>query len=315
MTKIDFKGRIAIVTGAGNGLGRQYALELAARGASVLVNDLGVDQHGTAVGQKSADAVTAEIRAAGGHAVANYDSVATREGGEAIVKAALDHFGRVDILINNAGILRNRRFADMSDTEIDGVLDTHLRAAFYVTQPAFRVMCERGYGRILFTTSGIAIYGEPTQANYAAAKSGVIGLMNTVAKEGRRHGVLSNAILPVAITRLATAMGDEHDQDVGLTDFSAVLPTCTPKFISPLALYLVSETCTRNREMYSALSGRYARVFIGLGDGWMGPRKAPVSLEDVAAHFDEIASIERFAVPDSLGEEVDRVSVRIRASG
>jgi len=202
MRGIRFDGQAAIVTGAGGGLGRTYALELARRGAMVLVNDLGGARDGSGSSTRPADAVVEEITAAGGTAVANYDSVATVEGGQAIVQAALDAFGRVDILINNAGILRDKSFAKMTPDMWQAVLDVHLHGAFHVTQPAFQVMKERGYGRIVFTTSAAGLFGNFGQANYSAPKMGLVGLMNTLKIEGAKYDIKVNTVAPLAATRL-----------------------------------------------------------------------------------------------------------------
>ncbi|WP_237449883.1 SDR family NAD(P)-dependent oxidoreductase [Novosphingobium silvae] len=206
MDKIRFDDRVAIVTGAGGGLGRTYALELARRGARVVVNDLGGSGAGVGASKTAADSVVEEIRAAGGQAIASHESVASRESGAAIVQAALDEWGKVDILISNAGFLRNNRFEDLSDDQIDPVLDVHLKGAFYVGQPAYRAMRANGYGRILFTGSASAMFGHAWQANYAAGKGGLMGLSHVVAIEGSACGIQSNVLLPTALSRLGDEM-------------------------------------------------------------------------------------------------------------
>ena len=203
---VRFDGRVALVTGAGGGLGRDYSIELARRGARVVVNDLGGTATGTGESRSAAQGVVDEITQAGGIAVASYESVASRAGGAAIVQTALDHFGRLDIVINNAGFLRNNRFEDMTDTEIDSVLDVHLKGAFYVSQPAYSAMKANSYGRFIFTASASALYGHAWQANYAAAKGGLMGLSHIVSLEGARHGILSNLLLPTAHTRMNEVM-------------------------------------------------------------------------------------------------------------
>lgn len=306
MTTIDFSGRVAIVTGAGGGLGRTYALELAARGAAVVVNDLGgrFDGQGNSAGM--ADQVVEEIRAAGGSAVANYDSVGTRAGGERIVRTAIDHFGRVDIVINNAGHLRNARFEDIDDEILDSLIDVHLKGAIYVTQPAYKVMKEQGYGRIVFASSAAGAFGNPQQAAYAAAKAGLLGVMNVLSLEGKEHGIHCNALLPVASSRMEAAMAPE--QLAAFTTqyaaFGEQLGTSyLPEFVTPLVVYLASEACTSTRAIYSAALGRYARAFIGVTEGWAGPRDTPVTAEVLAGHFQQVADASQFSVPESLADE------------
>jgi NAD(P)-dependent dehydrogenase (short-subunit alcohol dehydrogenase family) len=202
MSEIRFDGRVAIVTGAGGGLGRAHALLLASRGAKVVVNDLGGTREGTGAGTAMADKVVDEIKAAGGEAVANYDGVDTAAGGESIVKTAVDAFGKVDILINNAGILRDRAFHNLTEEDWEKVLAVHLKGAYCVTQPAFRVMRQNSYGRIVFTTSAAGLYGNFGQTNYGAAKLALVGLMNTLKIEGQKYNIFANTIAPLAISRL-----------------------------------------------------------------------------------------------------------------
>ncbi len=311
---IRFDGRVAVVTGAGNGLGREYAMALAARGASVVVNDLGGSGSGHGASRTAADTVVAEIRAAGGMAVANHDSVATRAGGEAIVQTAVDHFKRIDIVINNAGILRNSAFEDLTDKELDPIIDVHLKGAFYVSQPAYRAMKNQGYGRILFTASASGVFGSPDQSNYGAAKAGIVGLMNCVAIEGQPHGILANALLPMSASRLGEEMSPDWAAKAKLSpDVAMFGATFTPPYVSPLALYLVSEQCQATRQMYSAIGGRYARAFIGVGEGWLSDRGAPVSPEAVAEHFAEIGSQVNYYVPGSVTDEMTPILKKLKS--
>ncbi len=322
MTEIRFDNRVAIVTGAGNGLGRSYALELARRGAKVIVNDLGGSSSGQGASPGAADRVVDEIRAAGGEAVASHDSVATREGGAAIVQTALDSFGQVDILISNAGFLRNSRFEDLTDAQIDPILDVHLKAAFYVGQPAYRAMRARNYGRMLFTGSASAMFGHAWQANYAAGKGGLMGLSHVVAIEGSAYGIQSNLLLPTAVSRLADEMDTGYTEipmfaeAIGQAEFGVVGSRTVPEFNTSLALYLVSEACSATHGIYSSNAGRYARVRICAGEGWHATRgDAPPSLEDVAAHFAEIEDSSRPAEPMTVYDEIVEVTASGRRAG
>jgi NAD(P)-dependent dehydrogenase (short-subunit alcohol dehydrogenase family) len=229
--EIRYDGRVAIVTGAGAGLGRAYALELARRGAKVVVNDLGGARDGSGDGSAApADQVVSEIKAAGGEAVANYDNVATAAGGEAIVKTALDAFGTVDILINNAGILRDKSFVKMEPENWHSVLDVHLNGAYHVSRPAFEVMKAKGYGRIVMTTSAAGLYGNFGQTNYTAAKLALVGFMNTLKIEGKKYDIKVNTIAPVAASRLT--------EDILPPDLFDKLK---PEFVTPMTLFLCAE--------------------------------------------------------------------------
>ncbi|GLS98711.1 short-chain dehydrogenase [Sphingobium jiangsuense] len=319
MTDIGFDGRVAIVTGAGNGLGRDYALELARRGARVVVNDLGGSGSGQGASHSAADLVVQQIRDEGGEAVASHDSVSTRAGGESIVQTALDAFGKVDICINNAGFLRNNRFEDLSDGEIDAIIDVHLKGAFYVAQPAYRAMRRNGYGRFLFTGSASAMFGHAWQANYAAAKGGLMGLSHVVAIEGSAYGITSNLLMPTAQSRLADEMNDgfmeipAFAQAVAGADYAASADRVTVPFNTPLAVYLVSERCTATHGIYSANSGRYARVRICAADGWVAPMgPTPPSVEDIAAHFDRIGDMSHYHEPMTVYDEFTAVAQAAR---
>lgn len=315
MDEIRFDGRVAIITGSGNGLGRNYAIEMARRGAKVLVNDLGCSAAGIGESSNVADQVVDTIRAAGGEAVASYDSVADRSGGTAIVQKAVDTWGKVDILINNAGFLRNNRFEDLDDSQIDSVIDVHLKGAFYVTQPSYKAMRAQGYGRILFTASASGMFGHAWQANYAAAKAGTFGLSNVVALEGSAYGIQSNVLLPTAgETRMAQEMTHGFME---IPAFAAMIADAdwspadrgTFEFNTPLALYLVSEQCTSTHGVYSSSSGRYARVAIAAAEGWVSPAGADApSVEDIAAHFSQISDLGTFTEPQSVYEEISEAT-------
>jgi NAD(P)-dependent dehydrogenase (short-subunit alcohol dehydrogenase family) len=307
MERIDFDGRAVIITGAANGLGRAHALDLARRGASVVVNDFGVAVDGSGGSPEAADKVVAEIEGAGGVAVASYDSVATPEGGRAIVDTAMSAFGRLDAVVNNAGILRNNSFGELTHEQLMGVLDTHLLGAFYVSQPAFRVMRDAGYGRFVFTSSGSGLFGLTNQANYVAAKAGIAGLSSAVALEGAAHGIRSNVVAPVAITRIAAGMrpDDISDADLALAgrgDPSLVLPSA-PEFVTAMVAFLASEACDFTQRIYSASGGRFARVFVGVTRGWYGPLDEPATAEDVRAHLHEIDDRSEYQIPTTVFDE------------
>jgi NAD(P)-dependent dehydrogenase (short-subunit alcohol dehydrogenase family) len=256
MPELRFDDRVAIVTGAGRGLGRAYARLLAARGAKVIVNDPGVTMEGSGSDAGLAQQVVDEIRAAGGEATDSTDSVATPEGGRAIVEAATSRYGRLDILVHNAGIVRGAPFQDMTQQDFDMVLDVHLRGAFHVVSPAYPLMTKAGYGRIVLTSSVGGLYGSHTSANYGAAKTGMIGLSNTVALEGAATGVKSNIILPGAITRMADAF-----------DTSGFPPNMTPEIIAPVVAWLAHEACSISGQMLIAQGGRVARALIAESQG------------------------------------------------
>ena len=304
---IDFQGRVAIVTGAGNGLGRDYALKLAERGAMVVVNDLGTDTRGNlapgATGN-CADRIVDEIRAAGGQAVACRESCATRAGGQAIVEAALDAFGRVDILIHNAGFLRNAAFEDLTEDQITSVVDVHLMAGFYVGQPAYRVMQRQRYGRILLTSSASAMFGTPWQANYAAAKMGLIGLVNVISLEGEKDGILANGLLPTGSGRPSGSDWPEDMLAQANPEIDLLFPAMRNEFVTPIALWLVSQQCTVSHAVYSANAGRFSRIFIGATQGWMGDYASPPTPEMIASRMNDIDDFGQFYIPKSMFDEV-----------
>jgi NAD(P)-dependent dehydrogenase (short-subunit alcohol dehydrogenase family)/acyl dehydratase/putative sterol carrier protein len=280
--EIRFDGQVAIVTGAGAGLGRVYALELAKRGARVVVNDLGGAPDGSGKGSKKpADQVVEEIKALGGEAVSNYDSVATVAGGENIVQTALDAFGTVDVLINNAGILRDKTFLKMEAENWQAVVDVHLNGAYHVSRPAFGVMKEKGYGRILMTTSAAGLYGNFGQTNYSAAKMGLVGLMNTLKLEGERSNIKVNTIAPVAASRLT--------KDILPPDF---IDKLEPELVAPLALYLVSPQCPVSGNIYNVGMGFFNRAAIVTGPGIVvgDGRKMP-DPEQLLARWENLSTL------------------------
>ena len=291
MSLIAYEGRSVIVTGAGGGLGREYALALAQHGARVVVNDLGGSVRGDGGGTSMADSVVQEIKDAGGEAVACYDSVSTPEGGRAIVDAAMDAFGSVDALIHNAGILRDRSLGNLTPEEVDAVLDVHLRGGFNVTIPAFARMKEAGYGRLVMTSSSSGLLGNFGQANYGAAKTGLVGLVHVAAIEGARHGILANAIAPGARTRMTDGLLGDLDE---LLD---------PAQVAAMAVYLASPQCTQTHEIFSAGGGRFARYVVGLNEGWFTPN-GPASADDVLEHIDQIRDLDTLQVFESGSDEL-----------
>jgi NAD(P)-dependent dehydrogenase (short-subunit alcohol dehydrogenase family) len=290
MTDLSFDGRVAIITGAGGGLGRSHALELARRGALIVVNDLGGASDGTGSSETAAQKVVDEIKAAGGEAVANYDSVATPEGGANIVKTAVDTFGKVDIIINNAGILRDTSFKNMTPDQLNPVLDVHLRGAFYVTQPAWQMMRDQGYGRIINTSSGAGVFGNFGQTNYGAAKMGLVGFTRVLAQEGAKNNIKANAIAPVAKTRMTEELLGPLADKLG------------PEFVTPVVAYLAHEDCPVTGEVYSVGGGRVARVFIGVTPGYTNTEE--LSAESVRDNFSQIRDEAGYEVPASLNDEM-----------
>lgn len=311
---IDFAGRVAVVTGGGNGLGRAYCFALAARGARVVVNDLGADSAGGGTRHAAADRVVEEIRAAGGEAVASHDSVATREGGAAIIATAIAAFGRIDALVSNAGFLLDGPFDGLTDAQIAAMLDVHLKGAFHVAQPAFAAMKQAGYGRIVFVGSSSAMFGHAWHAAYGAAKGGIAGLMNVVAIEGEPYGIKANLIMPNAVTRISDNLdrgfleNKSFAASLAAVDFAPIIAKMTPEFAAPLVVYLASDRCTRSHNLYSQAGNRYARVFIGVTKGWTSEGPSPPSPEDIEGHFDDIEDRSAYDLPFTNYDELAIIS-------
>jgi NAD(P)-dependent dehydrogenase (short-subunit alcohol dehydrogenase family) len=298
MADIGYDGQVAIITGSGGGLGREHALELARRGARVVINDLGGSVSGEGHEEGPAHKTAQEINDLGGEAVADTNSVATPEGGAAIVQTAVDAFGTVDIVINNAGILRDKTFHNMTPELLNPVIDVHLRGAFFVTQPAYVIMREKGYGRIVNTSSNSGILGNFGQSNYGAAKMGLVGFTRVLANEGRKHNIKANAIAPVAKTRMTEellgAFGDALD----------------PKLVTPVVAWLASADVDVTGEIYSVAGGVVSRFFIGLTPGYYNPN---LTVEDVRDHWDEIRNEDGYIVPEGPNDELQKLVATLTA--
>jgi NAD(P)-dependent dehydrogenase (short-subunit alcohol dehydrogenase family) len=306
---IELSGQTAVVTGAGRGLGRLYALDLAHRGASVVVNDVGSTMRGDGHDACVADDVVAQIRRAGGDAVASHDSVDSPEGGEAIVQAAVDHFGRVDAVVSNAGIFQTAPFEDLTADDWRRMLRVHLDGAFHVSQPAYRQMRAQGDGgRFVFIASSAGIFGQPSSAHYAAAKAGVTGLANVIAIEGAEHGIMANTVLPFGYSRMVTETAGDRDE---LEPQPGFLHAIEPELVVPVVTFLASSACELTHHMFSACAGRFARVFVGLARGWLAEPGSAPSADDIAAHFGEVAAAEPFTIPTSIFDEVAEVCARL----
>ncbi len=300
MADVSFENRVVIVTGAGNGLGKAYALELGKRGAKVVVNDLGGAVDGSGSGNSPADDVVNEIIENGGEAVANYDSVATKDGGESIVQTAVDSFGTVDAVINNAGILRDKSFANMTEEEFSLIIEVHLKGTYFVTQPAFKIMKENNYGRIVNVASPSGLFGNFGQTNYGAAKMGIVGLTNVLAIEGAKYNIKVNVIAPTAYTRMTEALLPE---DVGKL-FSAEL-------VTPMVTYLASETCEPTHEIFGVAAGRFARIGIITHEGYVNTQ---ATAEDIASNIEEIRTITDGSYPLSNEDELMLIQKAIQGN-
>jgi len=308
---IDFKGQVAIVTGAGRGLGRLYAMEIACRGGAVVVNDLGSTMHGEGSDASIADQVVEEIERAGGVAEASHHSVASPDGAAAIVRRAVDRFGRLDAVVSNAGIFQTAEFEKLALDDWRRMLSVHLDGSFHLSQPAFRVMKSQGYGRFVFVASSAGLFGQPQSAHYAAAKAGIVGLANVVAIEGAAHGIRANSVLPFGHSRMVTeTIGGE--QAVAQSPF---LRAIDAELVVPLVVFLASRACAFTHHNYSACAGRYARVFVGLGEGWLAEPGSKPTADDVAAHLAEVSATEPFSVPASIFDEVTGVCARLGIAG
>jgi NAD(P)-dependent dehydrogenase (short-subunit alcohol dehydrogenase family) len=298
VSQLSFENRVAVITGAGGGLGREHALLLASRGAQIVVNDLGGSVDGSGASDGPAAKVVKEITDLGGVAVADPHSVSTPEGGQGIIQSALDAFGRVDIVINNAGILRDKTFHNMTPDMVDAVLDVHLKGAFNVTRAVWPTMREQGYGRVINTSSNSGILGNFGQANYGAAKMGLVGFSRVLAAEGAKYNIKVNALAPIARTRMTEDL------------LGAAAEKLDPKFVSPVVAWLAHEDCPVSGEVFSAAGGRVARFFIGMTEGYFNPE---LSLEDVRDHFEEIRNPEGYTIPRGPGDELSALMKAFQA--
>ncbi len=313
--ELRFDEQVAVVTGAGGGLGRQYALLLAARGARVVVNDTGGSVTGDGANTEAASVVVEEIRAQGGEAVADTHSVTTPDGGQAIVDTALDTWRRVDIVINNAGIVGDAPFEEMTADRLEPLIDVHLKGAFHVTRPAWTVMRERRYGRILNTCSAAGILGAERMSNYGAAKTGLIGFTRVLAAEGAGSDIKVNAIAPIAYTRMLAhsvdgatgqpAVENDAASQAVLDDLvSQYLRRLDPALVAPVAAFLTHRDCPVSGEIYTAGAGHVGRFFIGRTRGFYHPR---LSVEDIRDHLDEIRDETGYTVPGGPGDEMSEL--------
>ncbi|MGV9802160.1 SDR family NAD(P)-dependent oxidoreductase [Mycobacterium sp. NPDC003449] len=284
MSKLHFHDRVVVITGAGNGLGRAYAHLLAARGARVVVNDIGVAADENLGAASAAEVVAAEITRSGGTAVADHSDISTPNGGRAVVQKALDTFGSLDVLINNAGILRDGTLHKMTQDSFDSVVSVHLRGAFCVSQPAFAHMRENGHGRIVNTTSAAGLYGNFGQVNYSSAKMGLVGMTRSIAAEGSKHDIKANVIAPVSISRLTEGL------------MSEAMSRLSPEQVAPVVAYLAHESCRLSGRVLSAYGGQVKSVFIAETRGFSAE---DLTVEDVAANLDRILDQTGFTVPDS----------------
>ncbi len=302
MSEVRFDGRVAIVTGAGGGLGRAHAMLLASRGAKVVVNDLGGSRDGTGAGTNMADQVVEEIKAAGGEAVPDYHGVDTYEGGEAIVKTALDAFGKVDIVIANAGILRDRAFHNLTEEDWDKIFAVHVKGSFDVIQPAFRSMRQNNYGRIIVTTSNAGLYGNFGQANYSSAKTALLGFASTLELEGAKYNIKANVIAPVAASRLT--------EDVMPPP---ALERLKPELVSPVVAYLCSEECPVSGNIFTAGGGYVGRAAIMESKGAVIPDMTIEAVRDNLSRITDMSDAEEFG--NAFEEVQKRLMSATQAAG
>jgi NAD(P)-dependent dehydrogenase (short-subunit alcohol dehydrogenase family) len=300
MATTDMTGQVAIVTGGGRGLGRAHCLALSSLGASVIVNDLVPER---------AEAVVSEIENAGGRAIGSVESIGTPEGCRAIVQQALDAYGTVDAVVNNAGIMRNAMFEDQSPRILDEVLAVHILGPFFLTQAAWGTMSAKGYGRVVMVSSSSGLFSMQGNANYAAAKGGVYGLMKALAFEGRAHGIAVNALLPHAATDISEndpVPNFRDHQKAGIGE--AMLERRIVEAVAPMVAWLCSPACSVSGEAFAAGCGRFARVFVGVAQGWVAPDAGTITADDVDAHLAQIRDLDGYEIPRDLYEEIEMMA-------
>ncbi len=302
MAGVSFEGQVVIVTGAGGGLGSLYAKEIARRGGAVIVNDLGgsVTGEGAETSASFADTVAGDIRAAGGAGIANHDSVAAPEGARRIAEAAMDNFGRIDAIIANAGNMRFGAFEELSFEDLNALFAVHVGGSWNVAQAAWPEMKRRAYGRLVFTTSSGGMFGNAWLSAYGAVKGGIMGLMHGLAEAGKPHGILCNAIMPNAISRMTAGI---KPGELGANPWAKNMGQYfDPRYTTGLAAYLASSACTTHHGIYSALGGRVGRVFVGVTSGVADD--APMDCDTIAANWEAICDEARgYAIPADVTDE------------
>jgi NAD(P)-dependent dehydrogenase (short-subunit alcohol dehydrogenase family) len=281
MSEVRFDDRVAVVTGAGGGLGREYALLLASRGCKVVINDLGGAMDGTGAGNTAAEQMVQEIKDAGGEAVPNFDSVADPAGATNIIKTAIDAYGKVDILINNAGILRDKSFLKMEQEDYDKVIGVHLNGSYYCCKAAWPHMRDNAYGRIVSAASGAGVYGNFGQANYGAAKMGIVGLMHVLKQEGAKYNIMCNVIVPIAGTRMTATVMPPN-----------MLEVFKPALVAPMVAWACSENNTFSGCTFVAGAGYFSRTAFMEGSGAFFDPKSDITLEMIDENIDKITSLE-----------------------
>ena len=304
MNDIRFDNKVAVITGAGNGLGKSHALFLASRGAKVVVNDLGGTVAGTGGSRAVADAVVEEITASGGEAVANYDTVATEEGGQRVIQTALDAFGTVDILINNAGNVRDKSFAKMNLDDFRSLIDVHLMGAVYCTHAAWPIMREKGFGRVVMTTSSAGLYGNHGHTNYGTAKMALIGLMNSLKEEGRRYNITVNAIAPIALTRMSEPATTPQ-----------YAPLMKPEFVTAAVAWLCAPDNTDSGHIIQAGAGYYAKIEVREAAGVLFDTETIPQPEQIRERYTEITDMGEAAPYENASAVIRKVFRMVKPKG